>query len=95
MAPQHGFLFDAPVRFVAGIALVAGGVWASTIGTAPAIVKAKGEHPYENPHGETEEAFVRRLSRQGTSKVQRHITHEGVITDGNGKVIGNDALGTK
>eukprot|EP00326_Haptolina_ericina_P018515 CAMPEP_0181182116 /NCGR_PEP_ID=MMETSP1096-20121128/7715_1 /TAXON_ID=156174 ORGANISM="Chrysochromulina ericina, Strain CCMP281" /NCGR_SAMPLE_ID=MMETSP1096 /ASSEMBLY_ACC=CAM_ASM_000453 /LENGTH=63 /DNA_ID=CAMNT_0023270697 /DNA_START=64 /DNA_END=255 /DNA_ORIENTATION=+ len=42
MAPQHGFLFDAPVRFVAGIALVAGGVWASTIGTAPAIVKAKG-----------------------------------------------------
>jgi len=46
-----------------------------------------------NPHGETEEAFVRRLSRQGTSKVQRHITHEGVITDGNGKVIGNDALG--
>jgi len=90
MAPQHAWLFDAPVRFVVGFGFLAGGIWATTVGSAPTLVKAKGEHPYENPHGEEEDAFVRRLARQGTSKVQRHVTSDGVITDSNGKVIGHD-----
>ena len=83
MAPQHSFLFDKPVRFVVGIGAITGGIWASTIGTAPTLVRAN-EHPYENHHGETEEAFVRRLSRQGTSKVQRHSTADGIIVNADG-----------
>ncbi|KAL3916556.1 MAG: hypothetical protein SGPRY_006768, partial [Prymnesium sp.] len=76
MAPRHAFLFDKPVRFVLGSGAIAGAIWASTIGTAPVLVSAN-EHPYENPHGETVTDFEIRLQRQGTSKVQRHVTKDG------------------
>mmetsp|Transcript_36836 Transcript_36836/g.92067 ORF Transcript_36836/g.92067 Transcript_36836/m.92067 type:complete len:88 (-) Transcript_36836:378-641(-) len=86
MAPRHAFLFDKPIRFVIATGIVAGGAWAATIGTAPELVRAGG-HPYENPAGETEEGFTNRLARQGTSKVKRHCTADGIMCDANGKPL--------
>eukprot|EP00327_Prymnesium_parvum_P029037 CAMPEP_0195577448 /NCGR_PEP_ID=MMETSP0814-20130614/10558_1 /TAXON_ID=97485 /ORGANISM="Prymnesium parvum, Strain Texoma1" /LENGTH=65 /DNA_ID=CAMNT_0040713843 /DNA_START=66 /DNA_END=263 /DNA_ORIENTATION=+ len=62
--------------------MVAGAAWAMTTGSAPIIVRAN-EHPYEAPHGETEHEFAERMKRQGTSKVTRHVTKEGIFVEKN------------